>query len=166
MGVECILGGVSWDEVVWPLVQDAGPVMGIVFVSYIAFSHFVMMNMITGVFVESALEMAREEDVLTLAHRIAELFMTGEDAHKPEVTFEEFKEKLDTPQMKEYFKAVHIDPSEAAGIFKLLDMDNNGHLDRQEIVSGCLRLRGTAQALELSLLVYQITQMYNDMVEN
>merc|ERR1712113_1188963 len=92
--------------------------------------------------------------------------MTGEDAHKPEVTFEEFKEKLDTPQMKEYFKAVRIDPSEAAGIFKLLDMDNNGHLDRQEIVSGCLRLRGTAQALELSLLVYQITQMYNDMVEN
>merc|ERR1712060_244741 len=42
----------------------------------------------------------------------------------------------------------------------------SGGINRQDIVNGCLRLRGPAQALELSLLVYQVTQMYNDMIEN
>jgi len=61
--------------------------------------------------------------------------------------------------MQEYFKAIDLDPSEAMGIFSLLDADGSGSVDREEIVHGCLRLRGSAKALELGLLAHETNRM-------
>merc|ERR1719389_709403 len=58
---EVIVGGVSWDEVVEPLIEDISPWMGVVLCLYISFCVFAMMNMATGVFVEKATRMAQED---------------------------------------------------------------------------------------------------------
>jgi len=155
---ECIFGGVSWDEVVAPLSTDVSPVMAVAFCLYIAFCMLAMMNMATGVFVDSAMRKAQEDKDTNTANRITELFFDdiGEDET---VSFQQFCKKIDTPEMQDYFRAINVDPSEAKGLYRLLDRDNSGAIDAEEMVSGCLRLRGAAKALEVSLLMHETLKM-------
>ena len=37
---------------------------------------------------------------------------------------------------------VHVDPSEATVLYKLLDMDNSGGVDAEEMVHGCFMFGG------------------------
>lgn len=160
---EVITGGVSWDECIWPLIVDVHPMMGLGFVIYIAFCVFAMMNMATGVFVERATHKAQEDQDAFTAKHISDLFFTDPEIRNSptkEVTWEFFNKKMDTPDMQEYFKMINVDPSEARGLFQLLDADDSGSVDADELVNGCLRLRGHAKALELSLLMHQSMRMF------
>mmetsp|Transcript_141675 Transcript_141675/g.257444 ORF Transcript_141675/g.257444 Transcript_141675/m.257444 type:complete len:214 (+) Transcript_141675:2-643(+) len=122
-----------------------------------------MMNMATGVFVDRAIRKAQEDTDTYTANHISDLFFRNpaDPSACAEISWEEFSQKLDTDDMQEYFKAINVDPSEARNLFKLLDSDRSGSLTPEELVSGCLRLRGQAKALELSLLMYQTNQMHS-----
>jgi len=159
---EAILGGVSWEEVVWPLVMDVSPLCGGLFCFYVAFCVFALMNVVTGVFVEKASQTAREHKDMYIANHISDLFfnMQGVDWQEDCITWDEFQSKMDAPEMKEYFKAINVDPSEAYGLFQLLDTDGSGDVDCSEIVNGLLRLRGNARALELSLLMSETSRIH------
>jgi len=155
---EVITGGVSWDEVMHPILKDISPAMGIVLLFYITFCLFAMLNIVTGVFVETALRKAREDKDTYTANHICELFFNDED-NEDEICWETFKKKLDSTDMQEYFRSINVDPSEAHSLFRLLDMNDNNALDASELVNGCLRLRGEAKALELSLLMFETSRM-------
>merc|ERR1712187_629449 len=75
------------------------------------------------------------------------------------ITWEVFRSKLDDPEMKEYFRAINVDPSEAQGLFWLLDADGTCGLDCEELVHGLLRLRGSAKSLDLALLTFETERM-------
>merc|ERR1719503_323985 len=101
------------------------------------------MNVVTGVFVESVVENARKEKDLILINNVRELFQS----------------QLDKPQMQEAFKAINVDCSEARGLFRLLDLDGSGGVNAEEFLSGCLRLRGPAKALDMALLIREVRLM-------
>merc|ERR1712228_841234 len=96
-----------------------------------------------------------------MGNHIAELFFSNNDRT---ITYEQFCQQIETEAMQEYFKSINVDPSEATVLYKLLDIDNSGGVDAEEMVNGCLRLRGGAKALDLSLLLYETTRM-NQMIE-
>merc|ERR1719199_1840014 len=75
------------------------------------------------------------------------------------MTWEMFESQLDKRNMQEYFRAIDVDPSEARGLFRLLDLDGSGAIDAEEFLSGCLRLRGPAKALDLALLMHEVAQI-------
>jgi len=158
---EVIVGGVSWDEALSPLLQDVSPWIGIIFCMYITFCVFVMMNMATGVFVERATKRAQEDRETYTANHISDLFF--KEHHEGCVTWDLFNSKMGTVDMQNYFKDIDVDPSEARSLFELLDTDGSGSVDPEELVNGCLRLRGGAKALELSLLMHETTRMHAKM---
>merc|ERR1712113_702452 len=97
---ECIVGGISWDEVVRPLVLDISPLMGLAFCIYISASLFAMMNLLTGVFVDKAMRSVREDKDMVLARRIRDLFLVpDEDGNAGEITPEMFEEKVECSAM-------------------------------------------------------------------
>eukprot|EP00927_Polykrikos_kofoidii_P042167 TRINITY_DN3601_c0_g3_i1.p1 TRINITY_DN3601_c0_g3~~TRINITY_DN3601_c0_g3_i1.p1 ORF type:complete len:900 (-),score=148.65 TRINITY_DN3601_c0_g3_i1:61-2649(-) len=157
---ECIASGVSWDSVIQPLITEISPMVGVVFCLYIAFSIFAMMNVVTGVFVEKAMQHAQEDKEEYLATHISEAFKRADRDDSGEVTWEEFEGRLEAEEMQEYFKAIDVDISEAKGLFKLIDADGSGSIDAVEFVSGCMRLRGPAKALELALLLHETNRMH------
>merc|ERR1712176_260965 len=107
---ECIVGGISWDEVASPLVEDISPLMGFAFCIYISSSLFAMMNLLTGVFVDQAMRTVREDKDVVLASKIRDLFM-NKKAHgeigSEEITKEMFLDKLNTRAMQDYFKQIN-----------------------------------------------------------
>jgi len=70
------------------------------------------------------------------------------------------------PNMLHYFEAIDVNPSEAKGLFSLLDLDNSGTIDAEEFLAGCIRLRGPAKALELALLVQQVERLFRKFSEH
>merc|ERR1719284_1939562 len=70
------------------------------------------------------------------------------------LTWEDFEDSLDDPAIQLYFKAVDLDIAEARNLFLLLDSDGSGAVETGEFVTGCLRLKGDAKAIDLATLMY------------
>mmetsp|Transcript_94567 Transcript_94567/g.174056 ORF Transcript_94567/g.174056 Transcript_94567/m.174056 type:complete len:97 (+) Transcript_94567:3-293(+) len=52
-----------------------------------------------------------------------------------------------------------VDTVSAKGLFKILDLDNSGAIDAEELITGTLRLRGHAKAIDLAALIYESRRM-------
>eukprot|EP00929_Paragymnodinium_shiwhaense_P037636 TRINITY_DN20014_c0_g1_i3.p1 TRINITY_DN20014_c0_g1~~TRINITY_DN20014_c0_g1_i3.p1 ORF type:complete len:559 (-),score=88.24 TRINITY_DN20014_c0_g1_i3:372-2048(-) len=153
---EAIFGGISWDEDAQLLINCISPVAAIVLCAYIFFCYTALMNLITGVFVDKALRAAMQAEELNLCNTVANLFFTNADQ---QISWDIFQSKLKEPGMQDYLKAVDISPTEAENLFALLDTDNSGGIDVAEIVNGLLRLKGSAGALEMSLLLREMSHL-------
>merc|ERR1719203_2337657 len=75
------------------------------------------------------------------------------------MNWEVFESLIDSKAMQEAFKAINVDPSDACGLFKMLDLDNTGVVNAEEFLSGCLRLRGPAKALDLAMLIREVRML-------
>mmetsp|Transcript_108978 Transcript_108978/g.170339 ORF Transcript_108978/g.170339 Transcript_108978/m.170339 type:complete len:591 (+) Transcript_108978:59-1831(+) len=160
---ESILGGASWDTPITLLINEVSMFSAFMFCFYVAVGLFVMLNVVTGVFIDKAIRAAQEEGDIRLAEAISSTF-TGEGGCAEDISWSQFKEKLDAPGLSEYFHSINVDTSEAHGLFDLLDVDGSGTVDSHEIVQGCLRLKGTARALDVALLM-QLQLRMNEKIE-
>lgn len=162
---QAISGGVDWDTLIVPLIEDVSPFLAALFILYIAFAFLAIMNVVTGVFVDSVLVSAKADKESFLLNNARELFETLDE----EMDWEAFEAKIETPQMQEFFKGIDVDPDEAKGIFQLLDLDESGSVNADEFFSGCVRLRGPAKALDSALMLRHMEKMkkqYGVLVEH
>jgi len=155
---ESVSGGVDWDVLVRPLSEEISPLVAVVLTLYIAFTTLAMLNVVTGVFVESVLLSAKMDKDHMLVSNARELFKA---VHGDAMSLEFFESKVDTKEMQEFFRGIDVDPSEARGIFRLLDIDNDGEVDAEEFLSGCIRLRGPAKALETATLIHEVRKLHD-----
>merc|ERR1712176_498889 len=125
---QSILGGISWRAVAHPLMNEIGWGLGIVFSTYVTFCVLAIMNVVTGVFVESALNSARHDRDIYMVNSVRSLFIRAKIDMTGNLTWDEFESLLNSPEMEEYFKTIDVDISEAHGIFELLDIDGSGTL--------------------------------------
>ena len=81
-----------------------------------------------GVFVEAVLASTKADKDHFMVNNARELFQSLDGGLHASMTWGVFESKLDAPQMKEFFKAINVDPSEANGLFTLLDLDHSGNI--------------------------------------
>eukprot|EP00929_Paragymnodinium_shiwhaense_P026826 TRINITY_DN1586_c0_g1_i1.p1 TRINITY_DN1586_c0_g1~~TRINITY_DN1586_c0_g1_i1.p1 ORF type:complete len:731 (-),score=114.70 TRINITY_DN1586_c0_g1_i1:429-2621(-) len=148
---QCVLGGMDWGDVANPLTHEMSTVYGLVFAFYIIFAVLAMMNVMTGVFVEAALAISKRDEEVYMVNHMKQLLKITDVDDSGEVSWEEFQAQLDNPDMLEYFKCIDVDPSEGQNLFNILDVEETGSLDAAQFVSGCLKLRGPARALDLEI---------------
>merc|ERR1711907_39088 len=103
-----------------------GEGMTVVLVLYIAFATLVMLNLVTGTFVQSAQENMREIQDMDLVNRVRELCTSTDTNHSGAISFKEFERQLHTPHMIQYLKAIDLHYSEARLLFSLLDVHDEG----------------------------------------
>jgi hypothetical protein len=145
-------GGIDWDDVSRPLMEDIHPLMALPLALYVAISLFIMMNLVTGIFVEAAQHNMQESKCLRLVHQLRDLFMGADTDHTGDISFEEFSKQLDNPLIEEYFEEIELAAHEAKHFFALLDLGNEGKINAEEFVNGCMRMRGYSRAIDLELL--------------
>lgn len=156
-----ITGGANWQDLCAPLMIEMTPWVGLAFSMYIAFCQLAMLNVVTGVFVESVLQSQESDRDLFLLNNAKELFATLEGGVRSLMSWEIFESKLSTPEMLEFFKAINVDSSEAEGLFQLLDMDKSGAISAEEFLNGALRLRGPAKSLDMALVLQEVHRLSN-----
>lgn len=155
-----ITGGIDWNDLLVPLESQIGPWLAAVFILYIAFAVLAMMNVVTGIFVESALQSTRADEEKEVRQQLQELFSNVDAGHDGLVCWEEFVQHLEKPDMMRCFESLGFNINEAYGLFNLLDTEQSGNIECEELLEGCLRLRGPANAIDVATLQYSSKRVF------
>eukprot|EP00929_Paragymnodinium_shiwhaense_P012512 TRINITY_DN11978_c0_g3_i1.p1 TRINITY_DN11978_c0_g3~~TRINITY_DN11978_c0_g3_i1.p1 ORF type:complete len:658 (+),score=69.04 TRINITY_DN11978_c0_g3_i1:117-1976(+) len=160
-----VSSGVSWYEAAQPLRELGTPVF-LGFITYVALAQWVILNVITGFFCESAAEAARKDVALAVqSHRsdrdkflqmCKHIFRTIDTDNSGELDINEMRHLLDTEPAQALFATLEIAADDAKELFELLDEDGTEFVELEEFMLGCLRLRGGAKALDVAKMQYQI----------
>lgn len=159
-----VSGGVSWEEVISPL-KAIGVIWVFAFLVYMSFTYFAVLNVVTAVFCQKAMDNAQNDHVAVVqsmlankeAHlkRMSALFsQLGADEEGGVITFAMFEEKINSPAVKAYFETLGLDIWDAWSFFKLLDLDGGGAVELEEFFRGCLRLRGQARSIDIGTVMH------------
>ncbi|CAE7928428.1 unnamed protein product, partial [Symbiodinium sp. KB8] len=166
-----IAGGVSWEEAVTPL-DRISTIWTFCFLFYIAFTYFAVLNVVTGVFCQSAIESAQNDHAMVVqsmidnktAHltKIKALFSEIGAEESGVLTIGVFEEKIKTPAVRQYFEALGLDVWDAWSFFKLLDVDGGGAVEIEEFFLGCLKFRGAARSMDVGKILQDQKWMINN----
>lgn len=154
-----ICGGVSWENALRPM-SVVSEWCAFLFLFYISFCYFAVLNVVTGVFCQSAIESAQSDHEMIMqniihnkeAHirKVRSLFCNLDADESGYISLVELEENMHKKSVQTYFEALELDVSDAWTFFKLLDTDGGAAIEIEEFLLGCLRLRGPARALDLA----------------
>eukprot|EP00928_Gymnodinium_smaydae_P089874 TRINITY_DN73764_c0_g1_i1.p1 TRINITY_DN73764_c0_g1~~TRINITY_DN73764_c0_g1_i1.p1 ORF type:complete len:636 (-),score=126.69 TRINITY_DN73764_c0_g1_i1:146-2053(-) len=166
--IMAMLGGVSWGVLTDTLLAvSIFPVA--LFFFYITFTMLAVLNIITGVFVDNAMEMAssqREVQVereLQMRENFAEelrgLFDMMDGDGSGSLNLEELNEFLRDLRVRSYFVALGLDVEDTERLFKLIDSDDSGEVGIQEFLDGCLRIKGEAKSIDIQGILAEVRRL-------
>jgi len=158
---------VSWQEVVQPLSSlEPAELFVPMFLSFIAFTYFAVLNVVTGVFCQTAIESATQDHDMVIQSQMnmkqqyidkLKVLFANIDVHSTgKITLAEFEDCLQEERLQAYFHSMEISVDEAFSLFKLLDTDESHQIDIDSFITGCLRLRGSAKAIDIAMLMYEM----------
>lgn len=150
---QAISGGIDWIDLTDPLDAKISPLLSVAFCLFIAFTTLSLLNVVTGIFVEAALQNTKAETDLHMVTRLREIFAMSDLMQSGRIHRAHFDARLDDPQMTSLLKSVDLDVSEAKALFRLLDVHDVGSIQAEDFIAGCLRLRGPAKAIDLAALM-------------
>merc|ERR1719183_1670865 len=129
----------------------AGNVVLPMFCFFSALTPFALANCITGVFVGQAINTSQEYYDDMLINYINVVVERSNCNIEAQWGFDQFEKMANLPSMTAVFKACNMDGGDSKVLFNLLDEDADGYINYLEFVAGCLKLRGPAKSLELTL---------------
>jgi membrane protein implicated in regulation of membrane protease activity len=159
-----ITNGMSWADVMLPL-GSVGFLWALLFTLYIAFVMFAVLNVMTGVFCQSAIESAARDRELSAPRRLADrrTFMQNARSFFNELdregsgklSFEDMEARFDEPKVKAWLDALDIDTDDAWSFYKLIQQGSENEILLDEFVMGCVRLKGGARSIDVAHLMYE-----------
>jgi hypothetical protein len=167
-----ITGGLDWYDGMRPLLQ-INPLYGALFVFFIMFIIFGVLNVLTGVFVEHALQI-RDRDLVIQAemeetdrflHDMHDIFTEANTRGSEELSFEELSAYLSNERVVSYMATHQIDVSDIPLMFKILDSDGTGEIQMQEWLVGCMRLKGSAKCLDI-LRIFEALEVLQSQIHS
>mmetsp|Transcript_62704 Transcript_62704/g.127741 ORF Transcript_62704/g.127741 Transcript_62704/m.127741 type:complete len:243 (+) Transcript_62704:2-730(+) len=149
--------------------RKVGFIYVLFFLFFVFFMVFGVLNVVVGMFVETASAVAqRDHDVVVeneisrvqeYSENIKEFFTQADKDKSGELTWEEFSEHLKDERVKAYFASLELDVSQAKMLFHLLDIDGTGGIGVDEFVGGCMRLKGLARSIDVNMMIFEMDKM-------
>eukprot|EP00929_Paragymnodinium_shiwhaense_P083788 TRINITY_DN44758_c0_g1_i1.p1 TRINITY_DN44758_c0_g1~~TRINITY_DN44758_c0_g1_i1.p1 ORF type:complete len:661 (+),score=102.15 TRINITY_DN44758_c0_g1_i1:238-2220(+) len=164
-----MLGGISWGEVSGPLMHIG---MGAVFLFmfYIAFVLLAVLNIITGVFVDNAVETAKgqrdfiiqkeREQNVKWAGAICELFHQMDEDCSGTVSWDEMERHFSNEAVQGLFKTLGLSSDDLHLVFRLIDIDGSGEVNIDEFFDGCLKLKGEARSIDVHAIWKEVVRLH------
>lgn len=135
------------------------------FFIYISFASLVLMNLVTGVFVEGAQRIAEEEKKQELQKQVRKIVREGRIDVNAKITWHAFTEQLATKDMGVYLKAFQMNRSQAADIFYILDDNRLGTICMKDFFSACIQLHGSVKLSDTEILRHRMMHSIGDINE-
>mmetsp|Transcript_163607 Transcript_163607/g.524581 ORF Transcript_163607/g.524581 Transcript_163607/m.524581 type:complete len:592 (+) Transcript_163607:172-1947(+) len=158
---KAISSGGDWPLFAAPL-AEAGWIYGALWVLYIGFMIFGVLNILTGIFVDSAIKTAENDCTIAVQEQlnrktelddiVKRVFEAMDTDGSDELSEEEFYTMLKNDRILAHLSSIGIEARKAKGLFKLLDDDKNGRLTLQEVLDGFSLIQGDAKSSEVLTL--------------
>jgi len=156
-------GGKNWGEVVRPLFEISS-VYGALFLVFISMCYFGLLNVVTAIFVDSAMQSQQhykdlmiQENALkkeVYSEHLKELFHKIDIDGSGCINGDEMEFVLSDQNLFEYLDSMDIFANDARTLFSLLDYQDRGVVNIDEFCEGCLRLKGEAKAFDIHFMIY------------
>lgn len=161
-------GGEDWTVYYYALNRLAWPYQTL-FLFFVTFAVFAVVNVVTGVFVDTAIEKNQTDKELAIQEElrskklrmnwIRDVFGELDSSGDGTVTLKEFEQQLNHEAVIAYFNTLKLDVSDARTLFRLLDSDGSDGVNIDEFVQGCYRLSGEATTLHTQVMQCDIKDM-------
>jgi len=161
---ESVTGGHDWGETA-DLLKNVHDVWLVLFLFYQFFSTFALMNVITGVFCNGAIEGAQQDHTEVLEAHVASshvfvnrfkaLFRHIDTDNKGIISADELEQHLEDEEVQAYFLSMDIQPHEAWTLMTILASESSAEIDFEEFILCCMRFRGNARAVDLATISFQ-----------
>merc|ERR1712048_990371 len=157
-----VTGGISWWDLCRLLLQ-CSPFYLVIFVFYILVMLLMVLNIVTGIFVTDAIQMAQNDRELSMQTKmendeakfkeLKRLFSEIDADQSGRITAVDFEQLMEIPRVGAAFAALGLEISDPVSFFKLLDVDGSTELEIEEFVIGCMHMTGEAKAVSVNLLI-------------
>jgi voltage-gated sodium channel len=161
---QAMSGGMDWDTLAAPLLDELGFLFGFAFVAFIAFAILALLNVVTGVFVQNAMSSARQEEDDFMAEQIIALFQIADKEGGTDISWNDIEASVTDPRTAKEWSAIGVEAEDASYLFNLLDVNQSGEISFEEFMGGALRLNGPAKAIDLLTVMVENRRM-EDKVE-
>lgn len=136
------------------------------FYAYTAISTIVLMNLVTAIIVETAFHNSKREEESELQDRLREMFFFIDTDGNGELSWDEFKESFEDPQLAKQWKDLNICIDECEEIFRLLDETGQGAIDSSEFFEGITRFKGPALSKDVLRMFQAIERLESKVGSN
>lgn len=161
---QAISNGVSWRPA-YELLNNISYLCGWLFLLFVIFAYFVLLNVVTGVFCNSAIESAQKNPELIVNHlaqtkkrhmtALSKLFHDMDNDNTGNITIVEFEALLQDDMANAQFQALELNIGDAWTLFKLIDDDGSGTVSIDEFLNGCEALKGGARSIDVAASRYE-----------
>jgi len=160
-------GGDDW-SVYYSVVQSTGTFGATVFILYVGFIEIAVMNILTGLFVENAMKLAKpDRDIRALevcreeVSQQKQLMRLCEELDQDgsgTLTKDEFAKHMNDGKLKYFLATLGLDIKDAERFFEILD-DENNEIDIGLFVDACMKLKGAASSIDLQDLTLKTVNL-------
>ncbi|CAK8995133.1 unnamed protein product [Durusdinium trenchii] len=164
-----ILGGLDWGDAADALLGTNNIIWVHVFYFYIGFICLLILNVMTGVFCNSAIRAAEHDHDIMMQNRhrfrnmATNLFQKMDDSGYGSITIDEFEKLFEDEDMQAFLDSIEISATDAWTLFASLDIDGDKVISVEEFTEGCLKLHGPARSVDLYALRQQNVKMREQM---
>jgi len=147
----------SWPTRTRPVLDKVSQGFAIFFVFYITVIAFALIRIITAIFLKDTLDAANNDAELQIMENMTRrekfvrhlqgIFRAIDDTGDGMITQERLEKVLSNPKVRAYFQTLDLDITESTALFHLLD-DGDGEVTLHEFISGILRCKGHARAID------------------
>lgn len=153
--------GQDWGEL-YDLLATLGWIYQIAFLFFILAALVVLLNVVTAVFVESAIERSKcdrkfRERTAVKTNKdflitMSKIFQQIDKNRSGTITLADFEKRMHDEDLGAYFDSLGINTNQATDMFQLLDKDDSGGIDEEEFMFGLMQIRGEAKGLDIALM--------------
>jgi len=165
---QTLTGGVDWGDAIRPL-GEVSWMLVVGWFAFFIFMVFILLNVMTAVFCQTAIEAAIKEDALSqeieiactgqLINELCQVFREVDKDQSGTIDDNEIELASADPRIRAFFAERGMDSQEAWALFKLLDTDGTGRVDIESFVEGLLLYRGPARGIQLARVAHDCKQL-------
>lgn len=156
--------GLNWEDAMEPL-REVSVLAVILVILYVVITVFAILNVVTGVFLNTAIESAgADKDVATIrqvhakaqqVEALQQIFREIDRENDNEVNFEDVRNAMSSGELASFMESLGISTDDVRTLFMLLDSEHKGLIDLDEFVSGCMQLHGPAKSMQMAKMSYE-----------
>lgn len=160
-----VTSGISWIELS-DMVWAFGGVYWCIFISFIFIMFFSVLNIVTGVVVDGAIQRRLADRTVRLSeeverrkeflHDLLDLLELLDEDGSGLISAEEWSHCLNSPSVASSIELLGISTNDTQVLFELLDVDGDRQITICELVEGFSRMRGNATSLDAHQLLKRV----------
>jgi len=165
-------GGEDW-EVSYFIFEETGFHNIFIFIIFLLFFQICLVNILTAVFIERALKLARPDTAARaqerrkveaeLASELQHICVAMDEDGSGKISKDEFKQVMASHQMRSCLAVLGLDVRNAEQFFEmLLPDDSSEEVDVASFVQACMRMRGDSSTIDAHWMLLEVYRRFHE----